>query len=612
MCGISGIWSKISVRREEVESMTQALAHRGPDAQEVYITPDQTIALGHRRLSVIDLSNSANQPMHSSDGRYVIVFNGEIYNFISLRNKLTKEGYKFRTSSDTEVLLGAFEKWGREVFQYLEGMFAFAILDTKDRKIFLARDRMGKKPLYYHLSDELFLFASEIKAIRANPQCQLEVNIQTLYDFLRLGYIPASGTPWCNMHKLPPGSWAEVSSPSEIQIQKYWDVTDSVDLKRVGSDQDVLNRFHQLLSDAVAKRLRSDVPLGALLSGGTDSSLVCAIANDQLNGKLKTFNIGFDDKQYDESNYANRVAKILKTDHHTFQLSSEEAIQYMDEYLIHFDEPFADTSAIPTLLVSKKTREQVTVALTGDGGDELFLGYGSHQWAERMKTWVRFGKPLANILKRMPGSWAKAGEMFDVSTFDSYQQHIFSVEQGFFSLEEVQKMIRTPYVAYTYTSPNMIGKSEAEKQAFFDLTHYLPDDLLVKVDRASMRYSLECRCPLLDHKLVEFAIGLPATFKMRGNVQKYLLKKDLEKYLPQELIYRKKWGFSVPLEKWLRTKLSYLIDEYLSEYCINKYGLLKAQEVSTLVKRFKEGESKLYHRIWALIVMHFWLQHHAK
>lgn len=612
MCGISGIWNKISVRREEIESMTQALAHRGPDAQEVYVTADQTIALGHRRLSVIDLSNSANQPMHSSDGRYVIVFNGEIYNFISLRNKLTKEGYKFRTSSDTEVLLRAFEKWGKEVFQYLEGMFAFAILDTKDRKIFLARDRMGKKPLFYYLSGELFLFASEIKAIRANPQCQSEVNIQALYDFLRLGYVPASETPWRNMHKLPPGSWAEVRSPSEIQIQKYWDVADSGHQEMVVSDKDVLNQFHLLLSDAVAKRLRSDVPLGALLSGGTDSSLVCAIANEQLNGKLKTFNIGFDDKRYDESKYANQVAKVLNTDHYTFHLSSEEAIQYMDEYLTHFDEPFADTSSIPTLMVSKKTREQVTVALTGDGGDELFLGYGSYQWAERVKTWVRFGKPLAEILKWLPGSLAKAGDMFDVSAFDTYQQHIFSVEQGFFSLKEVQKIIRNPYLAYKYTSPNIIGKSEAEKQALFDLTHYLPEDLLVKVDRASMRYALECRCPLLDHKLVDFAVALPVTFKRRGNIQKYLLKKDLEKYLPQELIYRKKWGFSVPLEKWLRTKLSYLIDDYLSEYNINKYGLLKAQEVSTLVKRFKEGESKLYHRIWALIVMHFWLKHHAK
>jgi asparagine synthase (glutamine-hydrolysing) len=610
MCGISGIWSLSPIQQSAVEAITGKLAHRGPDAQSVFLNADQSIALGHRRLSVIDLSNTANQPMVSASGRYVIVFNGEIYNYVALRNELSKQGIQFKTASDTEVLLAGFEKWGTHVLNRLEGMFAFAILDQAENKIFLVRDRLGKKPLYYYSSNQVFVFASEPKAILAYPGISMQPNQNALTEFLHVGYIPEPLTAWQNMFKLPSGTWAEVSAPDKIDVHRYWSLKENANIESQQTEQGLVNQFYDLLQEAVSKRLQSDVPLGALLSGGTDSSLICAVANQLLDGKLKTFNIGFDDQKFDERRYAQQVANKLGTEHHSFTLSSKDALTYMEEYLIHFDEPFADTSAIPTLMVSEKTRAQVTVALTGDGGDELFLGYGSYQWAERLNTWDTIGNLLSPVLQIMPAPFSKAGAMFSNSTTN--RQHLFSVEQGFFSQVELKKMIKPDFIPFTYAEVNYPHKTPAEQQALFDLNYYLKDDLLVKVDRASMRYGLECRCPLLDHKLVEFAIALPAHFKLRAGVRKYLPKRLLERYLPNDLIHRPKWGFSIPLEKWLRTDLSYMIDTHLNEAIVNRYGLLKAHEVSLLVNRFRKGEGKLYHRIWALIVLHHWLQVHAK
>jgi asparagine synthase (glutamine-hydrolysing) len=609
MCGITGIWSLTPIQRNDTEAITRKLAHRGPDAQSVFLNSDQSIALGHRRLSVIDLSNVANQPMVSANGRFVIVFNGEIYNYVALRNELSKHGIQFKTASDTEVLLAGFEKWGTSVMNRLEGMFAFAILDQIANKIFLARDRIGKKPLYYYSSDQVFVFASEPKAILAYPKCCAQLNQNALFEFLHVGYIPEPLTAWQSLSKLPSGTWAEVSAPDKIEVHRYWSLEGSTKIEIQQSEQGVITQFHDLLKEAVSKRLQSDVPLGALLSGGTDSSLICAVANQLLDGRLKTFNVGFDDQKFDERDYAQRVANKLGTEHHSFTLSSKDALNYMEEYLIHFDEPFADTSAIPTLMVSEKTREQVTVALTGDGGDELFLGYGSYQWAERLNTWGTIGSLLSPVLQKLPLPISKAGEMF--SDLTAKRQHLFSVEQGFFSQAELRKIAKLDFTPFTYAEVSYLHKTPAERQALFDLNYYLKDDLLVKVDRASMRYGLECRCPLLDHKLVEFAVALPVQFKLRAGTRKYLPKKLLEDYLPGDLIHRPKWGFSVPLEKWLRTDLSYMIDLYLSESVVNRYGLLNEKEVSLLINRFKQGESKLYHRIWALIVLHHWLQRHA-
>lgn len=610
MCGISGILSTTPILRENIEIITQALAHRGPDAQAVYISPDESIAIGHRRLSVIDLTSEANQPMHSLDGRYSIVFNGEIYNYLLLRSELMNSGVQFRTLSDTEILLAGFEKWGVKVLDRLEGMFAFAILDQHEKKLFLARDRIGKKPLYYYCSSKFFLFASEPKAILRYPECKPQIDRNALINFLHTGYIPEPLSGWEGIFKFPAGTWAEISAPDHIQFHQYWSI-ENADFAIETTERSILTQFHSLLTKSIGKRLKSDVPLGALLSGGTDSSLVCAIANELLGGRLKTFNIGFDDQKFNEHSFADRVARELRTEHYSHMLSSKDAIQYLEEYLLHFDEPFADTSAIPTLMVSRKTREQVTVALTGDGGDELFLGYGSYRWAERLKMWQFPGNLLSGFFKKLPHPYAKAGEMFSRPWEESLRSHLFAVEQGFFTHAELSTLVDQPYSPFVFNNVKFFQKSEAERQALFDLKYYLKDDLLVKVDRASMRYALECRCPLLDHRLIEFAIDLPLNYKIRGSTQKYLPKKLLERYLPKDLIYRPKWGFSVPLDKWLRTELCYMINDHLSESNVDEFGFVKAKKVSILVKRFLQGDSTLYHRIWILIVLHYWLRKHA-
>ncbi|MBX2901208.1 MAG: asparagine synthase (glutamine-hydrolyzing) [Cyclobacteriaceae bacterium] len=607
MCGITGVVSINPIDRAAVEKITLMLAHRGPDAQAVYLTPEQTVALGHRRLSIIDLRDAANQPMHSPTGRYTLVFNGEIYNYEILKKELQARGTVFKTTSDTEVLLAAYEAWGKEALNRLEGMFALAIYDHRNRSLFLARDRVGKKPLYYYQSQNLFVFASEPKAILAYPACKPKINTQALLNFLQLGYIPEPLTAWQNIHKLPAACWGVVTEPGKIQINSYWSINGQVNYDVEEDEIAVTNRLSELLSNAVKKRLRSDVPLGALLSGGTDSSVVCALANEHLKGKLKTFNIAFTDAQFNESKYAERVARVLGTDHHTFSLTAPEAVGYMHKYLGHFDEPFADTSAIPTLMVSEKTRQQVTVALTGDGGDELFLGYGSYRWAERIATWQWAGKAMAPLLSKMPRAFSKAGQMLQANS----PQEIFTIEQGFFTNTEMQKLSIASYSPFQFLHPAN-SKAPAERQALFDFNYYLPDDLLVKVDRASMYYGLECRCPLLDHEVAAYAFALPMQYKMRGRVQKYLLKKLLERYLPHELVHRPKWGFGVPLESWLRTDLAYLIEEYLNSEIVNRYALVHAKEVNKLVTRFNTGESGLYHRIWVLIALHFWLTQHAR
>jgi len=609
MCGIAGILSLTPIRCSDAEAITERLAHRGPDAQAIFISQDQLIGLGHRRLSVIDLSDSANQPMRSTDGRYVIVFNGEIYNYITLRNELVKVGKQFKTSSDTEVLLVGFEIWGVEILNRLEGMFAFAILDQIERTIFLARDRVGKKPLYYCSTSQYFIFASEPKAILAYKVWSPEINRCALVDFLRLGYIPDPETPWKDIYRLPAGSWALVTSTLSVKISSYWCVADHVSKRLEASEAMVFRQFSEILNISVAKRLVSDVPLGALLSGGTDSALICAIANEHLQGKLKTFNIGFEDKKHDERMYADKVAKVLGTDHHSFILSSKDALTYMHEYLDHFDEPFADTSSIPTLFVSKKTREHVTVALTGDGGDELFLGYGRYQWAERLNKWGSVGKFLSPLARNLPVPISRAGEIFAIQ--GSHQQ-LFTAEQGFFSEAELEKLLKPPIRPFNYAEARYPEMTNAERQALFDFHHYLKDCLLVKVDRASMKYALECRCPLLDHKMVEFAVSLPVKYKVRSGVRKYLMKKLLEQYLPAELVHRPKRGFSIPLEQWLSSEFRFMIDDYLSSLVIRRYGIVEEREVSKIVKQFKKGDKQLYHRIWCLIVLHRWLVNHVK
>ncbi|MEJ0054759.1 MAG: asparagine synthase (glutamine-hydrolyzing) [Bacteroidota bacterium] len=388
MCGIAGIYSRAEIGHGVISDMTNMLLHRGPDAHSTYRSDSGNLAFGHTRLSIIDLSQAANQPMCSFDDRYVVIFNGEIYNFALVRKEIQRvnPGVLFRTHSDTEVILNAFITWGPEMVKKLDGMFAIALFDTIDKKLFLFRDRIGKKPIFYFSTPEHFVFASEIKSMLKHDAVAASklIDRQAIHEFLHLGYIPEPKTIYKSIAKFPAGSWAEVTSDLTVAMHSYWTVTGQLEGAIEEDTVKAKEILRQKLHQAVQKRLISDVPVGSFLSGGTDSSLVTAIASEYTTGKFKTFNIGFKDQAFDEHHSAARVAACLKTEHYEYLLEEREAKEILETYLHHFDEPFADTSAIPTMLVSKLARKEVTVALTGDGGDELFLGYGSHAWASRL------------------------------------------------------------------------------------------------------------------------------------------------------------------------------------------------------------------------------------
>jgi asparagine synthase (glutamine-hydrolysing) len=615
MCGITGIFSQSRISRDHIISMNTSLCHRGPDAEDVYINQPGDVALGHTRLSIIDLSSIANQPMHSADGNFVIVFNGEIYNHLTLRKELTDNdpSLKLKTKSDTEIILEGFIRWGTAVVAKLEGMFAFAIHDRQRDQLFLSRDRVGKKPLFYYQDDSHFIFASEIKALLKHPavKANREINKEALYTFLHLGYIPEPDSIFTSIKKFKAGHWGFVKS-NTLETTPYWKPVDFTNKKKTWSPDDAVKSLRTALYDAVEKRLISDVPLGAFLSGGTDSSLVVAMASKVKADKLKTFTIGFKESKFNESLYAKKVAQHLGTDHHEYILHESEAIGILETYLKHFDEPFADTSAVPTLLVSKLARKEVTVALTGDGGDELFLGYGSYDWANRLGEpgWKVMQSPLSFFMKTFGNDrFKRISFLLQKVDDDKKRSHIFSQEQYFFTQQEISQLLSDQdkhHQIFSYKDPNP-ELTEAEKQALFDIQYYLKDDLLVKVDRASMYSGLECRCPLLDHHVIELALGLPPSLKRSKSHRKWILKELLREHLPNELVDRPKWGFGIPLGRWMRNDLRYLIDRYLNEDLITSTGIVNNHYVQKLKTSFLQGENYLYNRLWVLIVLHKWL-----
>jgi asparagine synthase (glutamine-hydrolysing) len=617
VCGITGICSKSSFDRSIIEQMTQEVRLRGPDAHGIYHNEGATTAVGHTRLSVIDLHARANQPMFSKNKRYVIVYNGEIYNYQKVGQQLQREtGIQFTTTSDTEVLVEAFAHWGHDFVQKLNGMFAFAIYDIQLNILHLYRDRVGKKPLFYFLSKNLFAFASEIKALLKHPEIRSSLTVKkpTISSFLQLGYIPQPDTFYEHIFKFPAGHYGTVTQGIKFSTVPYWNVLDQVKPSRYITESNALKGLKDRLDDAVTSRLVADVPLGIFLSGGIDSSLVTAIASKSA--KLNTYSIGFKENKFDESVYAERIAKYLGTDHHRYILTEQDGVGLMEQYLDHFDEPFADTSAIPTMLVSQHARKEVTVALTGDGGDELFLGYGSYTWANRLASplWSSVRPVVKMMTEHLPSHrWKRASRLFEKVPSENVRQHIFSQEQYLFSDSEVRDQVlksTDDYTGWYYSDLQALSNlSPAELQALFDFQYYLRDDLLVKVDRASMFYGLECRCPLLDYNLVEFAVNLPESLKKRSGVTKYLLKEVLFELIPETYFDRPKWGFSIPLAQWMKNDLSYMM-EYISEERLEKTQTFNPVYIRNLVDRFSKGEGYIYNRLWAVIIaQRFLLQH---
>ena len=614
MCGIAGYYSlNQNIEPSLLKTMTNALKHRGPDSDGFY--NDATVGLGHRRLSIIDLRDAANQPMLSHNGRYVIIFNGEVYNFkeLSSQVRVKNDSFYYKTNSDTEVVIEAFNKWGVDFVNRLNGMFAIAIYDTVEGHLFLYRDRIGIKPLYYYWDGENFLFASEIKALTKVDfiRNKLTINQTAVNHFLNLGYIPSPISIYNEIHKFPAGNRLHINK-NIFTLEPYWTLEDKVEFDEFSNYSEAKKKLKYLVESSVSYRMVSDVPFGTFLSGGIDSSLVTAVAQSQSSQAINTFSIGFKESKFNESVYAQTIAKHLKTNHHEFVVTTQEAQEMVNEMLISYDEPFSDSSAIPTMLLSRLAKKHVTMTLSGDGGDELFLGYGSYKWAKKLNSgfYKQNRKLLSYAFSKMSDRYMRVSKLLDYSPNDDLKRHIFSQEQYLFSQQEVNQLLKNKDFDNSIVGNNFSNLdrklSVSEEQALFDLKYYLPDDLLVKVDRATMKYSLETRVPLLDYRIIEFAINLPEKFKQKGDISKYILKETLYDYLPKSYFERHKAGFSIPMNDWLKTDLKYLIDDYLNEKIVQEAGFIHFEIISDLLRRWHLKETHLYNRIWTLIVLHKW------
>jgi len=624
MCGISGIFHKNQqpVDRSVLEKMNRTMAHRGPDAEGYFLSGP--VGLGHRRLSIIDLS-SGGQPMSTADGRYTIVFNGEIYNYQNLRDELSHAGVVFTTHSDTEVLLYAYAHQREKCLSKLNGMFCFAIWDAAEQTLFIARDRMGKKPLYYWNSESQFSFASECKAFRPLPNFRPELDQVALAHFFQYEYIPAPHCIFEGVKKLPAAHYLTVKA-GQVLVQSYWDVP----LGRATEDvdpQQAQSRLIQLLDEAVDRRLMSDVPLGVFLSGGVDSSTVVALMARHREGKdIKTFSVNFNEKSFDESEYSNLIAKKFGTDHYQETLDPHRMIDILPEVCGFLDEPFADYSVIPTYLLSRFTRQKVTVALGGDGGDELFCGYptfAAGQWAQSYSQAPSFLRNALNfVVNHLPVSDKdmsldfKAKQFIYGAAFPPVLRN--QVWLGAFHRKEMRDLFLPDTKAATFLAThdpldrvtevmrNCPTKHPGERMLYFYQKFYLCDDILVKADRASMAASLEVRAPFLDVNVVEYAASLPYNLKLKGKHTKYILKKSIESLLPHDIIYRPKKGFGIPIAIWLRNELKDEMRRALDPSKIAKEGIFKPSAVTKLVEDHLARKKNNRKQLFSLLMFEWW------
>ncbi|MFM1745187.1 MAG: hypothetical protein RLZZ630_1124 [Bacteroidota bacterium] len=638
MCGIAGYLSfSKSLQEDELRAMTNSLAHRGPDAEGFY--RDEFCGLGHRRLSIIDLSEKANQPMFSSNGRFVIVYNGEVYNYRELGAKLKQSNahdfVRLKTASDTEVILEAFSQLGPEFVQHLNGMFAITLYDIEKNELYCFRDRVGIKPFFYYWDGTLFAFASELKSLLKIDRIGKELNHKSIHDFLHLGFIPAPSTIYSNIHKLEPGTMLKVNRDG-IKKSKYWSVEEKLSADLLSDREQAMVKLSDLMMSSVQFQLKSDVPFGVFLSGGIDSSLVTAQAVIHSSVPVNTFSIGFEEISHNESEHAKAIAAYLGTNHHEFIVSYRDALKMIEPFFEAYDEPFADPSAIPTMLVSKLASEYVTVTLSGEGGDELFFGYGSYRWARRLAhpLFKKMRLPLAQVFHLMSSRYQRIEQLLRYEQSDNIRSHILSQEQYFFTHSEIVSMLMPPYnkasasilknpqstyeIEKILAEPDLNDESRQairklnamEQQALFDLFYYLPDDLLTKVDRASMRFSIETRVPFLDHRLVEFAENIDPKMKFHNGISKYILKEILYQYIPRKFFERPKQGFSIPMNRWLKCELRFLVEEYLNPETVKRAGILNPVETEKMVRDFFAGKDYLYNRIWITIVLQKWMLEH--
>jgi len=601
--------------RARAETMTGTLRHRGPDDGGVWLEPEAGLALGHRRLSIIDLSPEGHQPMHSHNGEWVIVFNGEIYNFQEIRRELEARGHRFRGHSDTEVMLEAFSEWGVDAsLRRFNGMFAFALWNRPQHQLWLARDRLGKKPLYYGWAGGALVFGSELKALRMHPRFDPRVDRDSLALYFRHGYVPSPYSIYRNVHKLPPGTrlrLEEASPPTRIEPVPYWSAREAVERGRASQPSRDPRQaeidLKMLLIDAVRMRMISDVPLGAFLSGGIDSSLTVALMQSISNRPVKTFAIGFREARFNEAEHARAVAQHLGTEHTDLCVTPEEAREVIPRLPEMFDEPFADCSQIPTFLVSQLARRSVTVSLSGDGGDELFGGYESYRsnsngW--RKYAWIPqpFRRLAGKALALGGGHRRRVGLAMTHAELELVYRELYSLWET--PLELVRGASEPP-TAFSNRRQWVGRDSFIEKMMYLDSVAYLPDDILVKVDRASMAVSLEARCPLLDYRLFEFAWRLPLEEKTGPAAGKLPLRRLLAEFVPPELWDRPKTGFGIPIGDWLRNPLREWAEDLLAEGALAEGGL----EPAPVRRRWEEHLRGTFNwdlPLWTVLMFQAW------
>lgn len=640
MCGIAGFWQAKRSSEDPLrvlQAMTASLAHRGPDDSGHFFDSATGIGLGFRRLAIVDLSPAGHQPMASASGRYTIIFNGEVYNFEEIRKELGP-GYRWRGHSDTEVMLEAIERWGLEsaVKRFL-GMFAFALWDHLERRLFLVRDRLGIKPVYYGFVGRNFVFASELKAVREYPEFEGEIDRSALALYMRYAYVPSPHCIYNGLWKLPAGHILALSSPSEQPtLSCFWSAGDvakaGLESQVRGSDEEIVAQLEEKLKQAVALRMIADVPLGAFLSGGVDSSTVVALMQAQSSRPVKTFTIGFHEDEYNEAAYAKRVAQHLGTDHTELYVTPREAMDVIPLLPRMYDEPFADSSQIPTYLVSKLARQRVTVSLSGDGGDELFGGYDRYFRTRSIWNSTRWvPQPLCRtagkLIQAIPQGHIDRVYSWAVAAVPSrkrwarvgYKAHRLAGFLGF----------RDPIAIYehalSYWAPSEVVTSAAEPETIvrfiknsawvptlegrmmlIDLVNYLPDDILVKVDRASMAVSLEARIPVIDHRVVEFAWKLPLHFKIRQGVSKWILRQVLYKHVPARLIERPKMGFGVPIASWLRGPLRQWAEDLLCPDSFARHGLFNPAIIRQKWEEHLAGFNHWHYLLWNALMFQDW------
>jgi asparagine synthase (glutamine-hydrolysing) len=617
MCGIAGVVYSAGARGGgsavvEAAAMASTLSHRGPDDTGAWGSDDGTVALAHRRLSIVDLSPLGHNPMSRDEGVW-ITFNGEIYNFLELRRELEAAGHRFRSHSDTEVLLAAYGQWGLDCVDRLAGMFAFAIWDGPRRRLWVVRDRLGKKPVYYAESHGTLRFASELKAIVADAAVPREIDADAMRLYLRFGYVPSPYTIYRSVRKLPPAHYL-LCENGTVSVRRYWDPIPYV-LDRSSrssmTDADAEAELEAQLATAVRQRMIADVPLGGFLSGGIDSSLIVALMQEQSAAAVRTFTVRFDDPEFNEADDAAAVARHLRTDHHEETCDERQMLDVVDRLTDMFDEPFADSSAVPTYLLSKAARASVTVALSGDGGDEVFLGYPRYrlQSYSAAALYVPRGVRHAAALgaDRLPTRrLRRIGDVLRSDDADPYTRFI-----AWWRAEDIAALTgqRPPDgPAYADAQARCASLNRQDRGSLIDLVSYLPEDILTKVDRASMAVSLEVRAPFLDHRVVEFALGLPVSLKYRAGTTKWLLRRLLYKRVPRALVDRPKRGFGVPLEAWFRGPLRERMNGYCAGHDFEDLGLDPAP-IRRLWARFGAGRTHRTDLLWQMFALASWASH---